>query len=129
MLTDLKYIVRGGRLKPKIKTLADMLRLTPVLVVKSGRLKPGGALLGKSNLVEKFANHVSKKLNPKFNYRLLVAHADNIIDGKKLETLMLTNNKNIKKSYLLELGGGLGCHAGPGALTLGVQKLDEDFEI
>ena len=97
MLTDLKYIVRGGRLKPKIKTLADILRLTPVLVAKSGRLKPGGALLGKSNLVEKFANHVGKKLNPKFNYRLLVAHADNIIDGKKLETLMLNNNKNIKK--------------------------------
>ena len=65
LLTDLKYIVRGGRLKPKIKTLADILRLTPVLVAKSGRLKPGGALLGKSNLVEKFANHVNKKIKSK----------------------------------------------------------------
>ena len=129
LLTDLKYIVRGGRLKPKIKTLADTLRLTPVLVAKSGRLKPGGALLGKSNLVEKFANHVGKKLNSKLHYRLLVAHADNKKDGIKIKKLMLNNNKNIKKSYLLELGGGLGCHAGPGALTLGVQKLDEDFEI
>ena len=32
---------------------------------------------------------------------------------------------NIQSNYLLELGGGLGCHAGPGALVVGLQKLDK----
>ena len=37
---------------------------------------------------------------------------------------ILAKFPNIISNYLLELGGGLGSHAGPGALVIGLQKID-----
>ena len=35
---------------------------------------------------------------------------------------MLFKHSNITKHYLLELGGALGAHAGPGGLAIGIQE-------
>ena len=44
-----------------------------------------------------------------------------------LQNKIIARFDNIKSNYLLELGGGLGCHAGPGALVVGLQKLDKEI--
>ena len=124
LLHDLTYAVRGGRVSSKIKTIADLFRLTPILTSnKSGKLKPAGVLFGKSHIVSKFSRYLDKKINPDANYRMLIAHANCKEKGKNLESTMLGKFPNITSNYLLELGGGLGSHAGPGALVIGVQKI------
>ena len=128
LLYDLTYAVRGGRLPSKIKTISDLFGLTPILTTKGGKLKPAGVLWGKSNIIEKFSNFLVKKINHQSRYRILVAHANSYDNGKKLENKLLNNITNIDSSSLLELGGGLGCHAGPGALTVGIQKIDEEIK-
>ena len=54
----------------------------------------------------------------------MVAHANNKKNGEELLKLILNENKNIIESHILELGGALGAHAGPGALAVGIQELD-----
>ena len=58
---------------------------------------------------------------------MLIAHANCQGKGEELERVLLGKFPNIISNYLLELGGGLGCHAGPGALVVGLQKLDKDI--
>ena len=127
LLYDLTYAVRGGRLPAKIKTISDLFGLTPILTTRGGKLKPAGVLWGRANLIDKFSNFLIKKINYESRYRILVAHANSYDNGKKLENTLLDSLTNIENSNLLELGGGLGCHAGPGALTVGIQKIEEEI--
>jgi len=122
VLKDLSYVVRGGRLPRKIKTLANLLRLRPVLGSKNGKLKARGVLYGHSKLVEKFANFLSTKIKTNKKYYIMIAHANDIQSGEKLLNLLLTKHSNIAKHYLLELGGALGAHAGPGGLAVGIHE-------
>ena len=127
LLYDLTYAVRGGRLPAKIKTIADLFGLIPILTTKGGKLKVAGVLRGRTNLINKFANYIAKKITNQDDYRILVAHANSYDNGYQLENHLKDQFTNIKSSHLLELGGGLGCHAGPGALTVGIQKLDKEI--
>ena len=54
---------------------------------------------------------------------MLIAHANCKGKGKNLESTILGKFSNITSNYLLELGGGLGSHAGPGALVVGIQQI------
>ena len=47
------YAVRGCRLPAKIKTIADLFGLIPILTTKGGKLKVAGVLRGRTNLINK----------------------------------------------------------------------------
>ena len=126
VIDDLSYIVKGGRLPSKVKTLANLLRLRPILTTKkSGKISVGGVLYGKSNMVKKFAKFINTKIDTDKKYRLVVAHANCEQDGKDLiDKIINYKTYNIEQHYLVKLSGGLGSHAGPGALVAGLQELD-----
>jgi DegV family protein with EDD domain len=125
VLDDLKYIVKGGRLPAKIKTIADLFRLRPVIGTKNeGQLKARGVLWGRSNMESKFANFLGSKINNNFNYRIMIAHANSLKKGNRLLELLLKKHTNIKEHYLVELGGALGAHSGPQALSIGIQEIN-----
>ena len=126
LLYDLTYAVRGGRVPSKVKTIANLFRLTPILTAKSGKLKIAGVLKGKSNIVSKFSKYITKKISTDYDYRMLIAHADSQKNGELLQNSIINNCNNIQSNYLLELGGGLGCHAGPGAICVGLQKTKKE---
>ena len=89
---------------------------------KNGKLTARGILYGHSDRVEKFAKFLSSKIQPSKQYHVMIAHANDIENGEKLLQLLLNKHSNIVKHYLLELGGALGAHAGPGGLAVGVQE-------
>jgi len=122
VLKDLNYVVKGGRLPSKIKTIANLLRLRPVLGSKKGKLKARGVIYGHSNRVEKFATFLKSKIKDDKHYHIMIAHANDIKSGEKLLELLINKHSNITKHYLLELGGALGAHAGPGGLAIGIQE-------
>tara|TARA_Y100000590_G_scaffold470265_1_gene663175 strand:+ start:602 stop:2401 length:1800 start_codon:yes stop_codon:yes gene_type:complete len=122
VLKDLTYVVRGGRLPNKIKTLANILRLRPVLGSKNGKLSARGVLWGHADRVEKYVKFLTSKIKPHKQYHIMIAHANDLQNGEKLLKLLLDKHKNIVKHYLLELGGALGAHAGPGGLAVGIHE-------
>ena len=71
------------------------------------------------------SNYITKKINPDKRYRMLIAHANCMPSGKKLENKILSKHQNIKSHFFMDLGCGLGCHAGPGALVVGLQAMDK----
>ena len=124
VLNDLSSIVKGGRAPKKLKTIANIFRLRPVLGTKSGKLRVRGVLYGKSNMTKKFSLFISTKIKENKKYVMMIAHANCKNEGEKLSQLIKSQNNNIEEVFIEELGSALGAHAGPGALAVGLQTLD-----
>ena len=123
LVKDLTYMVRGGRLPSKVKTIANLFRITPILGNKKGKIVPRGVFFGSKNRIEKYAKYLDSKIKEDKQYNIMIAHANDLENGKKLLNSLLTNHSNIKKHYILELGGALGAHTGPGGLAVGIQEI------
>lgn len=123
LVNDLKYMVRGGRLPSKVKTIANLFRITPILGNKNGKLAPRGVFFGKKNRIEKYVKFLDSKIKNDKQYNIMIAHANDLKNGEKLLNLLINNHPNIKKHYLLELGGALGAHTGPGGIAIGIQEI------
>jgi len=124
VVDDLYYIVKGGRVPSKIKTIANILRLRPVIGTKKGKLTARGVIYGRAKMAEKFALYLNKKLDVNKKYNIMVAHANCKEKGNDLINAILAANNNIEKHFIVELGGALGAHAGPGALAFGMQEVE-----
>ena len=124
---DLQYVVKGGRIPATVKKMANTLNIRPLLTANvSGKLKLGGMLFGQKNMVPKLARFINKRISSLAYYRIVVSHANCKEDGEKLLEKILSKNTNIISSYLVEMGAALGCHAGPGSIVVGLQKLKQD---
>jgi len=121
---DLSYIVKGGRAPSKVKTIANLFRLRPVLGTKKGQLKARGVLYGKSKTVDKLSQYLVKKLDSEKKYRLMISHSNCKDKGNRLLNRLLNCDLNIENHYLIELGGALGAHAGPNSVVAGFQEID-----
>jgi DegV family protein with EDD domain len=124
-LETLDYAVRGGRLPPVVKTLADWLRLSPIIAsLPDGRVGVGGVLLGRSGLRAKFARFVRRRIDPSKRYRLLVGHANARDEAERLLTEITVGLTNVERTGVLPLGSALSVHGGPGTLAVGLQDYE-----
>ncbi|MET0533889.1 MAG: DegV family protein [Steroidobacter sp.] len=127
LIGSLDYAVRGGRVKPSVKSVANFLRLTPILTThQDGRIAPGGTLFGRGHLQDKFVRFMTKRMDPQQSYRVGIGHAG--AEAKAIELLerLRLAHPHIRSSFIMPVGSTLSVHGGPGTLVVGVQPyLDE----
>jgi len=122
LLDDLRYAVRGGRLPGWVKTVADLLRLTPVIrTTTSGKIATGSFLLGRRNRIRKFARHIAGRSDTALSLNVAIGHAVCLDDAAELERLIRERIPNIARLTITDLGTGLGAHGGPGTLLVAIQ--------
>ena len=118
---DVSFAVRGGRIPAWTLPVANTLRLTAIAQMQpSGKLGIRGALFGRNDVPRRFANYVSKRIDQKVRWRLLVGHCDCAADGEIL-LATLQQRLDCRDAWLVEAGPAIGAHAGPGALVVAVQ--------
>ena len=123
---DLSYAVKGGRVPSAIKTISNILNFKPVLsITKEGLMKPVSFYFGKNNIAEKLFKIVNKKIDLSFKYDVAIGHAQAKEDSKKIKLLFEKKSDVFKNIRILEIGGALGVHTGPGALSVSVQKIND----
>jgi DegV family protein with EDD domain len=123
VVKDLRYGVRGGRAPRLALPLQRYLGLVPLIASKAdGRLGIGGALFGRDDLPERFAAVLARRLDPSKRWRLLVSHCDCEADGERLRRALRARVSQVEVDWLIETGSGIGAHAGPGSLVVGVQE-------
>lgn len=123
LVKDLSYAVRGGRIRPSIKWLADRLRLTPILSnTIDGTIGVRNFMVGRRDLLRRFARHVARRTQPEKIYRVAIGHANCQDDANRLREELLDKLPGIESSYVTELGSAVGVHAGPGALLVSIQE-------
>jgi len=121
ILKDLRYAVRGGRLPAWVKTMADMLRLTPVIyTTHEGKLGLSSFLFGRANWIERFARHVARRA-PAGPVEIGVGHAICAEDAAALEQHLHKLLPDIRKSRISGVSPAIGVHGGPGTLLVAVK--------
>jgi DegV family protein with EDD domain len=122
VLRDIRYAVRGGRVPAWVRTVADLINVTPFIRATSdGRIAPSGFALGKRHTTQKFAKSLvrhSRDLGP---LTIAIGHANCPEDAAELEQLLRRDLPQIERLTLAELGAALGVHAGPGTLIASIQ--------
>ncbi|MDZ7644429.1 MAG: DegV family protein [Woeseiaceae bacterium] len=123
LVKNLRSAVRGGRVPASRKLLADVLRLTPVLRTEpDGRITARGVLLGRGDLLPRFARYIARRLDDRLTWRIAIAHAVCEPDAHDLAALLAKRVPSVERITVTELGSALGAHAGPGALVVAAQR-------
>jgi hypothetical protein len=126
LVGSLEYAVRGGRVKPAAKSLADFLRLSPILASHDdGRIAPGGTLFGRRNLHAKFIRFITARMTPGQSYRIGIGHANAASQAHELLERLQHAHPQIETSFIMPVGSTLSVHGGPGTLVVGVQRSPE----
>lgn len=121
MADDLSSGVRGGRVPGWVKSVADLLRLNPVLTATpKGTLGVGGVSLGRGAKPENLARQVLRRMEPNTVYRLMIAHARNPEGAQALRRALLQGGRAVHSCLLAEAGPALGAHLGAGGLIAAI---------
>jgi DegV family protein with EDD domain len=126
ILADLRYAVRGGRLPAWVKTIADVLRLIPIIrTTTDGRIATASFMLGKRNRIARFVRHIAHRVANDGVLDVTIAHAVCPDDATKLEHYLREQLPDIARLSITNLGTGLGVHGGPGTLIVSTQPRTE----
>jgi len=132
LLKDLKYAVRGGRLPQWVKTMADLMRVTPVICIKpSGKIGLGGCLLGRRNRIRKFALFIASHVKDGECVEIGIGQAVCPEDAEELALELKQTIASIDQLKICGLGTGLGVHGGPGTLIVSFRPAEsaDDFTV
>ncbi len=122
LLKDLRYAVRGGRLPQWVKTMADLMRVTPVICVRpNGNIALGGCLLGHRNRIGKFARFIASYAKDGENVEVGIGQAVCPDDAEQLALELKERITSIDELKICGLGTGLGVHGGPGTLIVSIR--------
>ena len=115
---SLDSLVRGGRVSPGQRRLADLLGIVPLLTVDSrGRAKPGGTARGFPHacvkLVEKSLRASRGVAAPVF----AIGHADAADLAGRIAGELLARRPGADE-FVVEVSPALAAHAGPGAVAV-----------
>lgn len=125
VVRDIQYAVRGGRAPRLALTLTRLLRFSLTLKIRpNGRLGLMGGLWGGKLLPARFARQVVRQLDPTRRYRVIVGHCDCAGDAGRVYDTLLASGRVIDRVWVVEIGVGIGAHAGPGSLVIGVQDYE-----
>lgn len=124
LLDSLDAAVKGGRV-PKIKkTIADTLKIFPILSLgEDGSVVTDGKLMGKANIDGRFTKYIDKNIGKSKKYKIGIVHGNCEQRARKFEEYFI---EKIGKENVIfsQIGPGLGTHAGTNAIAIAVQKLD-----
>ena len=123
LLDNLDSAVKGGRVPKYKKTIADTLKISPILSLSpDGTVITAGKLIGKKNIDDRFIKYINKKIADSESYRIGIVHGNCEERARKFEQHYI--NEIGKENVLFsQIGPGLGTHAGTNAIAIAVQKL------
>jgi DegV family protein with EDD domain len=116
---DLSSAVRGGRVPAWLKRITDLLRVTPVLMAKNGKLGIAGMRVGRGADPGTLAGQVVKRMAKDQVYRVLISHVANDEGAHHVRRLILERHPMIHSCHIAEAGPALGVHLGIGGLIVG----------
>ncbi len=115
---DLKYLIRGGRLKASKGKIATLLHLKPLMHTDpTGALKPFSKAFGSQGLKKKMLQELKKRIGNTPKVHFGIGHCNN-------EATALWYKAEIEKQfqpasiYVTSISPTIGSHSGPGTISI-----------
>jgi uncharacterized protein len=119
-INTLKYMVRGGRVKPLTGMIASVLNLKPIVSLDAeGKAIAWGKSLSRKRNMAKILRQIKSELESKTLWEYAIVHADAEERALKYgEALTALTGK--KPAYIIPLSPVVGVHNGVGTVGIGV---------
>lgn len=126
-LDTLKYLKKGGRIKPAAAALANLLGIRPVLYTRGEKFDTFAKVRSITQAKKKMIDQISKELNGEFKeyYEagkmvVSIAHTQNYEEALKFKDEILEALPKIQFRFIDALSLSVSCHIGAGALAIAV---------
>ena len=115
-VSDLKYLVRGGRISAFSGAMGTLLDLKPLITCKEGKLSSIAKIKGRKKSLFALAEKLISD-GVDYNYPVIIMDADSKADGDFLQSIVEKQNPEVTvlRQYI---GPVVGAHCGPD--TLGI---------
>ena len=121
-VSDLKYLVRGGRLSKVSGALGSMLSLCPVIEVNSlGKLETRDKVRTKKKVIKELVNRMEAHAENGLDYsgEVFLSHSNIEDDAKEVARLVEERFPKMDGKVLINyIGTTIGSHTGPGTIAL-----------
>jgi len=124
-LNTLQYVYKGGRVNDVKGLILNVLDIKPILHMKEGLPRIYKIIRGRNNSLRELSRIVTEKIKEsERNFELAFIHLD---AKKELEELKnnLLSKLQPKYHFTKIVGSALGVHAGPGALGVAINFLED----
>lgn len=124
-LNTLQNVYKGGRVDDVKGLILNVLDIKPILHMKDGLPRIYKIIRGRRNSIKKLNTIVNEKIKEvKENFELAFIHLDAKKEIEELKDNLLSNLKP-KYHFTKIVGSALGVHAGPGAIGVAINFLEE----
>ncbi len=123
LIADPSYGVRGGRAPKLAEPLARWLRVRLIVGMnRKGRMALSGVLGGNARMAERFGAWIARRCGDDSPWRINIGHCDDPVGAARLAAELRLRLPRLESCWIGDAGTGIGAHAGPGALIVGVQE-------
>ncbi|SHI73686.1 DegV family protein [Lutispora thermophila] len=114
-ITDLSWLIKGGRISKTEGIIGNMLSIKPILHVNDGVMEVIQKVRGKKKALKELLDIVEERMS-KFPDQIIgISHADDIDTAKELQA-MLQSRMGEAKVIVSKIGSVLGSHLGIGGV-------------
>jgi DegV family protein with EDD domain len=123
-LDTLDYLARGGRIGRAAAWAGQLLKVKPILTIRSGEVIPVKRVRGNQRAFQEFITVFEAGSGEGANLRVAIAHADAPDRAEALTELVGRTRPRAQLELVTTLGPVVGTHAGPG--TVGLFWFEDD---
>ena len=130
-VSDLKYLVRGGRVSKVAGAIGNALNICPLMNVDYlGRLIVRAKVRGKKNVIKATVDKMAELAEDGLDYNgeCFISNSDCYEDARAVADMIEERFKNMKgRVKIYSIGTTIGSHTGPGTVALffwGKQRID-----
>ena len=119
--TELKYLVRGGRLSKTAGVVGGILNICPIIHVDvNGKLQAGQKVRGKKKAIEELVKMMEEHAENGTNYsgKCYISHSACLEEATALKEQIEAKFPNLKAVEIDNIGTVIGSHTGPGTFVI-----------
>ena len=119
--TELKYLVRGGRLSKTAGVVGGILNICPIIHVDvNGKLQAGQKVRGKKKAIDELVKMMEEHAENGTNYsgKCFISHSACLEEATALKEQIEAKFPNLKAIEIDNIGTVIGSHTGPGTFVL-----------
>ena len=114
-ITDLNWLIKGGRISKSQGIIGSMLDIKPILHVNDGIMEVIQKVRGKKKALKTVMDIVEKRIKRFPNQIIGISHADDIDTAKEIQ-FMIESRIEGAKVIISKIGSVLGSHLGIGGV-------------
>lgn len=119
--TELKYLVRGGRLSKTAGVVGGILNICPIIHVDvNGKLQAGQKVRGKKKAIEELVKMMEQHAENGTDYsgKCYISHSACMEEATALKNMIESKFPKVKEVEIDTIGTVIGSHTGPGTFVV-----------